>query len=642
MPEALPRWGRLYVACVVLGGGVAIVHAVSDLRASAISYEWLIIAALTLLGGSLSIRIPSSPTTISVSEALVFTSALLYGPGPATLTVALDGLIVSLWGTSKRLDRMLFNIAEPAISVNLSAHLFYALAQISPLELSPVPSSELLFPLIAFAATYFMLNGCFMGVAVTMESDTTPVEFLKTHVVHLSLNYFGSVVVAILLVQNVRQVNLSAWVVIAPLMVLSYVTSKTSMARVEDAHRHLAALNELYLSTIETLAMAVDAKDQITHGHIRRVQMYAVALARRLGVHDSKEIKAIEASALLHDLGKLAIPEHILNKPGPLTKGEFEQMKLHATIGANILSKINFPYPVVPIVRHHHESWDGSGYPDGLTRESIPLGARILAVVDCFDALTSDRPYRRALNDEEAAKILKVRSGSMYDPKVVEAFLAMHAQLSEEERAPGHNPLVDVVNAWETVPGRVAQPGPQVTDGQLAEMIMGPAADRIRSIGQRLESLFPTAQCALYVPDGDGMHLRQVFVSQRAPEGMRDLSFVFGERLTGWVAANRQSVMNSDPALDLDPATVAGPPPLLSTLSVPVIRDGNLVGVITVYSTVAQHFGNREREMIEEAATRMAPLIDSTRQSPALVPPRAPGRAVPFSAEIRNRGQAGA
>ena len=159
--------------------------------------------------------------------------------------------------------------------------------------------------------------------------------------------------------------------------------------------------------------MAIDAKDQITHGHIRRVQQYAVRLARHMGMTDGRQISAIEAASLLHDMGKLAVPEYILNKPGKLTAAEFDRMKLHAGIGADILSAIDFPYPVVPIVRHHHESWDGSGYPDGLRATAIPIGARILAVVDCFDALTSDRPYRPRMSDSDAIAILLSRRGTI-------------------------------------------------------------------------------------------------------------------------------------------------------------------------------------------------------------------------------------
>ena len=211
---------------------------------------------------------------------------------------------------------------------------------------------------------------------------------------------------------------------------------KTALGRVDDANKHLGELNRLYLSTIETLAMAIDAKDQITHGHIRRVQQYAIGLARHIGVMDSSQISAIEAASLLHDMGKLAVPEYILNKPGKLTATEFEKMKAHASIGADILSAIDFPYPVVPIVRHHHENWDGTGYPDGLSGTAIPIGARILSVVDCFDALTSDRPYRPRLADADAIDILQQRRGVMYDPLVVDAFLAVHADISPQRVEP--------------------------------------------------------------------------------------------------------------------------------------------------------------------------------------------------------------
>src|SRR5262249_23052459 len=186
-------------------------------------------------------------------------------------------------------------------------------------------------------------------------------------------------------------------------------------------------------STVETLAMAIDAKDDVTHSHVRRVQAYAVGLARALGIEEDLEIKAIEAAALLHDTGKLAVPEHILNKPGKLTESEFEKMKLHVDVGADILSLVEFPYPVVPIVPCHHETWDGTGYPRGVIGEDIPIGARILSVVDCYDALTSDRPYRRRMTEEAALGILRDRRGSMYDPRVVDMFIAVYRDIQVHE-----------------------------------------------------------------------------------------------------------------------------------------------------------------------------------------------------------------
>ena len=166
------------------------------------------------------------------------------------------------------------------------------------------------------------------------------------------------------------------------------------------------------------------------------MQKFAIGLAKALGVTDETTIKAIKAAALLHDTGKLAVPEHILNKPGKLTPLEFEQMKLHVDVGADILSSIDFPYPVVPIVRAHHESWDGSGYPRGLKGEEIPIGARILSVVDCYDALTSDRPYRAALSDAEAMKIVVERRGKMYDPDVVDTFVKVYREIAAEVMEP--------------------------------------------------------------------------------------------------------------------------------------------------------------------------------------------------------------
>ena len=211
---------------------------------------------------------------------------------------------------------------------------------------------------------------------------------------------------AALLVSYTRSVDLSAIAIILPLLLISYLTHRTSLGRIEDSKRHVEQLSELYLSTIETLAMAVDAKDQITHGHIRRVQIYALELAKLLGVNDEGQLKAIEAAALLHDMGKLAIPEHILNKPGKLTGAEFDKMKRHADIGADLLSSVKFPYPVVPIVRHHHERWDGKGYPAGnrghrhSARGSNSFSRRLFRRVDVRSTVPPKTDHPRSVCDD--------------------------------------------------------------------------------------------------------------------------------------------------------------------------------------------------------------------------------------------------
>jgi putative nucleotidyltransferase with HDIG domain len=311
------------------------------------------------------------------------------------------------------------------LSIWVAAQLFFLSTGALPLSAEGAPIGTLLPGVLLFALLYFLLNSWLMAVVVSFERSSTITVVWREHFLWLGLSYLSGASVAILLVSVSRDINATALAVVVPLLMISYLTYHTSMARVEDANRHIKELNRLYLSTIETLAMAIDAKDQVTHGHIRRVQEHSVSLARHMRVDDDNLIQAIEAASLLHDMGKLAVPENILNKPGKLTPTEFEIMKTHSSVGADILTAIQFPYPVVPIVRHHHEAWDGSGYPDGLSGTEIPIGARILSVVDCFDALTSDRPYRPRLSEAEAVAVLRERRGTMYDPLVVDAFIDM-------------------------------------------------------------------------------------------------------------------------------------------------------------------------------------------------------------------------
>ena len=420
---SLSRAGRAYVLAVVAIGGGLILSSVLQLVLEAITPYWVVLAALTVFSAPLAIRIPSMRATVTVTETFVFATALLFGPAAATVTVARDGLLVSIWARRRNLHRTLFNIGEPAISVFVSAQLFFLVSGVQPLFGSSIGLGPLLVPLLLMTTTYFVLNCVLSVAAVWCETRVNPLRFLRSQLPHTGLNYFASFSFVVLLVLNIDNLTFAAVSVFVPLLVLADASSKLSTARVEETNGHLNELSQLYLSTIEALALAIDAKDQVTSGHIRRVQLHSVALARELGITDERQINAIEAAALLHDLGKLAVPEHILNKPGKLTPVEFDQMKTHAAIGADILATIDFPYPVEPIVRSHHEMWDGKGYPEGLSGDTIPIGARILSVVDCFDALTSDRPYRRALTKEQAIAVIVERRGTQYDPRVVDPFV---------------------------------------------------------------------------------------------------------------------------------------------------------------------------------------------------------------------------
>jgi diguanylate cyclase (GGDEF)-like protein/putative nucleotidyltransferase with HDIG domain len=357
--------------------------------------------------------------------------------------------------------------------------------------------------------------------------------------------------------------------------------------------------------------MAIDAKDQITHGHIRRVQAYAIGLARSVGVTDDKLIKAIEAAALLHDTGKLAVPEYILNKPGKLTPAEFEKMKLHASLGADILSAITFPYPVVPIVRHHHENWDGTGYPDGLKGPDIPIGARILSVVDCFDALTSDRPYRPRLSEEDALRILADRRGTMYDPLIIDAFARVHQEIAREAVVPAPRPLDMTSSASPRLDEITASADEMLTLYELARALAGQASvgDTSDVLAKHLRRLIPSSLCVFYSYDALASELVASHALGDASSVVAGMRIPLGQRLSGWVATNRHTIVNSDPTLDLGEVARQVTPRLRSCLSTPLVCDDTLVGVLTLYSVLVNGFSEDHRRIIEVVARQVAQTL---------------------------------
>ncbi|MEO8075965.1 MAG: HD-GYP domain-containing protein [Acidobacteriota bacterium] len=180
---------------------------------------------------------------------------------------------------------------------------------------------------------------------------------------------------------------------------------------------------------IEALSRAMAVRDPLTHQHSQRVQYYAAALAWEAGLFQNGRLDALEPAGLLHDIGKLAIPDRVLMKPGPLTRAEYDQVKQHTVIGADLLEGLSLGGSLALIVRHHHEHWDGGGYPDGLRGEAIPIGARVLAIADGYDALTSDRPYRRALSHACAVGLIREGLGTMFDPRITAVFLRIECRL---------------------------------------------------------------------------------------------------------------------------------------------------------------------------------------------------------------------
>jgi len=635
------RAGRAYLSIVVGLGFLVIIESILQLYREPLGSQglrtWVLLAGLTLISGSASVELPRANVSISISEAFVFTAVLLYGPAAGTLTVALDGLVISLWVARRRpeLHRALFNISAPALSAWCSSKLFFLVSGIAPLSQREASLNAILPSLALFAVVYFGLNSGLIASVIAFQKRLNPFDVWRGGFLWLSLNYFCGASLAALLVVGKRSIEIDRGfvAVVVPLLLVLYFTFKTSMQRVEDANKHVDALNALYLSTIETLAMAIDAKDQVTHGHIRRVQLFATNLAKEVGVREEKLLKAIEAAALLHDMGKLAVPEYILNKPGKLTETEFERMKLHASVGADILSAIAFPYPVVPIVRHHHENWDGSGYPTGLKGTDIPIGARILAVVDCFDALTSDRPYRPRLSDEEAIRILQERRGSMYDPLVVDMFVRVHKAIEpgQIEAGPPQRALKEIASARKTTGAQTKVPVLaeiaasademltlyELAQGLAGQITLNQAGD---IIARHLRRLIPASLSVFYVNDRLTGELEARHAVGDGAQTVAGLRIPLGQRLSGWVGANRQTIANSDAILDLGDAARAHALALKCCLSTPLLSSDQLVGVLSLYSPEANGFTEDHRRIVEAVAPQIANAFE---------------RAVEFDASMR-------
>jgi putative nucleotidyltransferase with HDIG domain len=621
-------FGRIYLAAVPVVGLAILGLAVTEVAANPPSTSWLALTCLTALTGAYTLRIPGLVVRLSVSEPIVFLATLLYGPSAGTITAAVDALVMT-----SRLDRkvrtphrIVFNVGALAIAVFPSALLYFQLAGLDARAPAYGALETFVGPLYLFAVSVFFLNSWLIAIALSVEKAVSPVAIWLNRFLWLAANYLASASIAAILVVFTQALDLALVALLLPLVVVSFLAFRTTLGRLDDANRHLSEVNRLHHSTIETLAMAIDAKDQVTHGHIRRVQRYAVGLARALGIKDDRQLRAVEAAALLHDMGKLAIPEFILKKPGKLTVSELAIMKTHAAIGADILTSIEFPYPVVPIVRHHHENWDGSGYPQGFRGADIPIGARILSVVDCYDALTSDRPYRPAMTAAQAIGVLSQRRGTMYDPLVVDAFINAHGQLrTEAEEGPIYGMRLPsqgsaVVHDDSPTETLTALAAPIESLRLLASLSPYPAAPSLESICLRLFSslraiaTFDTV--ALFVVDEASAHVQALFVEGSGESALARAKIPLGEQLTGWVAAHRTAVFNSDGSLDLASTTSVSKFAIGS--SMPLVVGNSLVGVLTLYGESGQAISVEQRCALEVLLPSVSTSLADSLQRPCI------------------------
>jgi putative nucleotidyltransferase with HDIG domain len=620
-PGSLPAPATRFILVVSACGLLVAAWCVRSLTQATPPPTFYVFAVLTLAASAFSLKIPSIDSTSAASEIFALTSVLLYGRDAGGLIFAGVAIVLSLRSRFSPL-KTVFNVGNLCLSGWVSGAVFFALARVPPLYLYTGSFTALLTPLSVMTAAYFLSNSGITATVVALVSKRPLVAVWRTHFLPLLPSCVAGASVALLLVVAMRQVHFTAIALILPLLFISYLTLRTSFGRLEDAQAHVDDLNRLLLSTVETLATAIDAKDEVTHDHVRRVQRGTLALARELGVTDEQMLKAIEAGALLHDAGKIAVPEHILNKPGRLTRAEFEKMKRHAPIGAEILSSIEFPYPVVPIVRHHHEAWDGTGYPDGLKGTNIPLGARILSVVDCYDALTSDRPYRSRMGTEEAIAILREQRGRMYDPLIVDAFIASLDRIMPTgawEPHPAARAIGDA-RARDREEELAAQPHgaitPAFSDGVLAVTSLSRALGgnaQIGDVGALLwmilrQTLLCDAMTVSVVDQRtDTMAVR--FAAGAHAGLLRTLTRARGTGISGWVAVNLRPAVNAEPMLEIGSQAADLAPSLRSCLSVPLVDGDTLVAVLSVYAERPQAYSDDHVRLIELLSPRLASAL---------------------------------
>ena len=435
-----------------------------------------------------------------------------------------------------------------------------------------------------------------------------------------------SLLVIPLLLELVYGSFLVLYLALVPTTILAtYLIYRSARTRLQSKTNEIEALSQLHLATAEALATAIDAKDQTTHCHVRRVQIYAAGMGEVFGLTND-EIAALKAGALLHDIGKLAVPPHILNKPGPLTPAEFEKMKIHTVVGAQILGRVDFPYPVIPIIRHHHEQWDGRGYPDKLRGEQIPITARIISVVDCFDSVREDRPFRRGMTLDEATALLRRGAGIHFDPIVVEQFIRNLPRFDADiaRRGLQHQPA-----------NYSTEPPIQLSDvdmSQTRERGSFIAYDQIKKAHREVYALYEIARtfgtslnvehtleilvdkvghvvpfdtCVVYFYDDAKGYATARHVVGKNAQKLAARCIALGEGVTGFALANRSAVNQLHPSLDFVDINPEAGIKYRSMASLPLFKDDLLLGALSVYSTELEQYTDDHMRLLE-TVTRLA------------------------------------
>jgi putative nucleotidyltransferase with HDIG domain len=632
----IPIPARVYIALIVLLG-------LSSLAGGLLFWQcqnqprFFGYLALSLLCSGLKVVLPGIQGSMSVNYMIVLAGFIQLSL-PETLMLGLvSSFMQSFWHATKRpqLIQVVFNVAQIAIAIT-GGYWIYHLDSARFFGFDSQPALRL----GAATCAYYLLNTASMALVVALTEHKNAMRIWKDFYLW-SLPYYllgASIIGGPLLF--VKQSGWKVALFLAPFVYAIFHVFRMYLGRVERDKAHAQETAALHLRTIEALALAIEAKDDTTHTHLRRVQVYATEIGKELKLTEP-ELQALQAASILHDIGKLAVPDSIISKPGKLTPEEFEKMKVHPVVGAEILESVKFPYPVAPIVRAHHEKWDGSGYPAGLTGETIPIGARIISAVDCLDALASDRQYRRALTLEKALEIVVSESGKAFDPKIVEIISRRAVELEKMARA---QPLdvepVKLSKDLKIERGLAPDAGFEETHGSVPQAgsnhvsVSGSAARReilqlcefTQTLGgslgvyetlsllcARLKQIVPHDCIAIYVLQTD--RLKAAYVQGENSRLFSSLEIPLGQGLSGWVLENNRPIVNGNPGVEPGYLNDAAKfTTLRSALAMPLRPPGGMRGVLALYALEKESFSKDQLDILLSIEAALAMAIENALQ----------------------------
>jgi diguanylate cyclase (GGDEF)-like protein/putative nucleotidyltransferase with HDIG domain len=636
---AHPFGAKAFIGGMALGALVCFAFAATHWHSSdpIKFFCYLIVALLT---SSLRIKLPGVNGTMSVNFLFILLGVLELSFAE-TLVIGFAAVLVQCYwrpANGPKPIHVIFNLSQLPVGAAISYGAYVAISQRIPNLMG--------LTLLLVAMTYFAFNTMAMAVIIRL-TENKPILKVWSECYSWSLPYYlvGAALVGLVSFLN-RHIGWQSSLLVLPPVYLMYRSYRLYLGKLEDEKKHAEQVSSLHLKTIEALALAIEAKDHTTHEHLQRVRVYAMELAKDLRLSED-ETEALQAASVLHDIGKLAVPEHIVSKPGKLTPEEFEKMKIHPIIGAEILEQVEFPYPVVPIVRAHHEKWDGSGYPNGLKGEEIPIGARILAAVDCLDALASDRQYRRALPLDEAMAQVAADAGKSFDPLVVEILERRYIELEKLAHAQPSKPPVKLSKDVKVERG--AAPAAGFAEGSDATSTAGgaePQRDFLNSMAEahqeaqtlfelshdlgtslslddalsilsvRLKRLVPYDSMAVYLVQDEC--LTPAFVSGDNFRLFSSLKIPVGQGLSGWVAQNNKAILNGNPSVEPgylnDPTKYST---LRSALAVPLEGSSEVVAVLALYRAQADGFTKDHLRILQAIESKIGFTVENSVRTEA-------------------------